>query len=283
MLKRRSLMRYGHILLIPLCLFIFCESGMADNSLKGNIDDRLVLLNWSEYLDPEVLEEFEEKFGIGITEVYFETDEIRNDMMVSSDGQGYDLVVTSGVDVRNYAGRGWLAPISEAQVPNLKHVNPKWRNAFVEANKYAVPFLWGTLGIAYRSDRITRPVTSWMDLFKPHEDLKGKIIMIKDSRDLIGSALKGLGYSANSTVKEELDSAKKILLSQKSFVKSYSYVSLSEKSSLVTGDAHMAMIYNGDALMLQEHEPSITYVLPREGSILWCDFFLVLQTSKKKN
>jgi spermidine/putrescine transport system substrate-binding protein len=107
--------------------------------------------------------------------------------------------------------------------------------------------------------------------------------MIKDSRDLLGMALKSLGYSANSTSQAELDSAKKLLLAQKPFVNSYSYIALNEKASLVTGEALMAMVYNGDALMIQEHEPAIKFVQPEEGGNLWCDYFLVLDSSPKKD
>jgi spermidine/putrescine transport system substrate-binding protein len=245
-------------------------------------EQQLKLLNWSEYLDPEVLAEFRQRYGIAIAETYFETDEMRNEIMFSTNGAGFDLVLANGSSIASYVRHNWLAHISDKDIPNLRHANPRWRACFPEAASYGVPFLWGTLGIAYRTDKISRPVTSWLDLFRPEAALKGKIIMIKDSRDLIGMALKSLGYSANSTTTRELDEAKQLLLAQKPYVKTYSYITLGENSSLITGDAHMAMMYNGDALVLQQQDPAIAFVEPREGCSLWCDFFVIPASSDKK-
>ncbi|MDH4317355.1 MAG: spermidine/putrescine ABC transporter substrate-binding protein [Desulfobulbaceae bacterium] len=241
-----------------------------------------MLLNWSEYFDQEVLVDFEKEHGIKVTEAYYETDELRTEMLINSDGKGYDLILCNGVNVALYAQKKWLAPIPEKKIPNLQYVDQRWREGFPETKTYGVPFFWGTLGIAYRSDLITKPVTGWHDLFVPDDMLRGKIVMIKDSRDLIGMALKAKGYSANSTNPEELDQAKELLLYQKPFVRAYSYVSLSKQSSMVTGQTMMAMIYNGDALMLQEHEPAIKFVQPKEGGSLWCDYFLIASSSLHK-
>ncbi|MBU0909394.1 MAG: spermidine/putrescine ABC transporter substrate-binding protein [Proteobacteria bacterium] len=257
-------------------------TGIGTASATEESENQLQLLNWSEYFDPEVLAEFKEKFGITVTETYYETDEIRNEILFSTNGTGYDLILSNGSSIASYARHGWLAPIVEKDIPNLRHVSRKWRTSFPESEKYGVPFLWGTLGIAYRTDRTTKPVTSWLDLFKPEEAVQGKIIMIKDSRDLVGMALKALGYSVNSTDNRELEEAKQLLLAQKPAVKTYSYVTLGENSSMVSGDAFMSMIYNGDALVLQQHDKKIDFVLPREGCMLWCDFFVIPASSKKK-
>lgn len=268
--------------IVLFAIFFQCSPG-GEAGAAEPADKQLTLLNWSEYLDPEVLAEFQQRYGIAVTESYFETDEMRNEIMFSANGAGFDLVLANGSAIASYVRHNWLAPISDKDIPNLRHASPRWRASFPEAATYGVPFLWGTLGIAYRTDKVSKPVTSWLDLFRPEESLKGKIIMIKDSRDLIGMALKALGYSANSTATQELDAAKQLLLAQKPNVKTYSYITLGKNSSLVTGDAHMAMIYNGDALVLQEHDPAIAFVQPREGSSLWCDFFVIPSSSTKKD
>jgi len=277
--SRPSFQKFGAHLLASC--FFFALMLFSLNPANGT-EKQLVLLNWSEYFDPEVLADFEKEHGIKVTESYYETDEIRTEMLINSDGKGYDLILCNGVNVALYAKKNWLAPIPEDKIPNLQYVDQRWREGFPDTKTYGVPFFWGTLGIAYRSDLITKPVTGWHDLFVPDEMLRGKIVMIKDSRDLIGMALKAKGYSANSTEPEELDQAKELLLKQKPFVRSYSYVSLSEQSSMVTGQTMMAMIYNGDALMLQEHEPAIKFVQPKEGGSLWCDYFLIARSSPSK-
>jgi spermidine/putrescine transport system substrate-binding protein len=270
-----------------LLLFLFAAlcgnlTAIDKASAADENDNQLKLLNWSEYFDPEVLAEFQKRFGITVTETYYETDEMRNEILFSTNGTGYDLVLSNGSSIASYVKHNWLAPISGKDIPNLQHVSRRWRTSFPESKQYGVPFLWGTLGIAYRTDKTTKPVTGWMDLFRPEEAVQGKIIMIKDSRDLVGMALKALGYSVNSTDNRELEEAKQLLLAQKPFVKTYSYVTLGENSSMVSGDALMAMIYNGDALVLQQHDKKIAFVQPREGCLLWCDFFVIPASSKKK-
>ncbi len=265
------------------CLFLSHAHGEdRAKPQEESAEKKLILLNWSEYLDPEVLQEFKNKTGITVTEVYYETDEIRNEMLVNAEGKGYDLVLSNGTSIATFAQKGWLSPIAKSEIANLRFVDDKWRDSFPDAGKYGTPFLWGTLGIAYRSDKLPKPVTSWMALFKPDPALKNKILMIKDSRDMVGMALKALGYSVNSTDMNELDEAKKLLFAQKPFVKSYSIYSLTENSALVKGEALISMMYNGDALALQEFNPTIKFVLPEEGGNIWCDYFVVMNSSKKK-
>lgn len=242
----------------------------------------LVFLTWSEYIEPDIVKEFEKKYNAKIKEIYFETDEMRDEMMVTADGNGYDLIMSNGPTITRYVKRKWLAPTNKKQIPNFKYIDKKWLKAFPEAEKYAVPYFWGTVGIAYRKDKVGKPVTSWSQLFKPEEELRGRIVMIKDSRDLVGMALKSLGYSANSKDKNEHAAAEKLLMAQKPYVKSYSSLNLTKDSVLVTGEAWIAMAYNGDALMLKEFNEDIEFVVPQEGGNLWCDYLVVAESSSKK-
>ena len=242
----------------------------------------LVFLNWSDYLDPEILKEFETTANVKVREFYFETDEARNEILLEMDATGYDLVIVDGGSIRKLAKRGWLEPLDTSAIANLKHLYPRWRTALPEAEKYGVPYFWGTLGIAYRKDLVPEPMTSWMHLFRPHESLRNKIVMIRNPADLIGMALKSLGYSANSTDRKALSAAEALLMQQKPFVKAYSYVALSEESALITGAVAAAMIYSGDALMLGEHDPNIVYAFPEEGSHIWVDYVAILSRSKNK-
>jgi spermidine/putrescine transport system substrate-binding protein len=107
--------------------------------------------------------------------------------------------------------------------------------------------------------------------------------MVSDSRDVIGMALKALGYSANSTNERELAEAEQLLLKQKPYVRNYAYLSMGQESVLVKGDVWMVMMYSGDALMLKEHNPEIMYVVPREGGNIWVDYIAILRSSANKD
>jgi spermidine/putrescine transport system substrate-binding protein len=181
-----------------------------------------------------------------------------------------------------YAKRGWIEAIDHKRLKNLKHIIPRWAKAFAASETHGVPYFWGNLGIAYREDLVDKPPASWMDLYKPDESLRGRIVMNKTSRDLIGMALKALGYSANSVDRDELRAAERLLMHQKPFVRAYSYVSLNAQSAMVSGEVAMAMMYSGDALMLMEHHPKIRFVLPKEGGNLWVDYLTVAAKSSNK-
>ncbi|MCW9023239.1 MAG: spermidine/putrescine ABC transporter substrate-binding protein [Gammaproteobacteria bacterium] len=245
-------------------------------------ENELVFLTWPEYIDPEIVKKFEKQYQVKVRMVYFETDDMRDAMLLDSNGKGYDMVLIVGENIRIYNKRGWIAPLTQTQVPNLRFIGKKWLNAFEQTNGYAVPYFWGTLGIAYRKDLVEHEVTSWKELFIPEARLKNKILMIKTTDDVIGMALKALGYSANSTNPSEYQHVKEMLVKQKEYVKDFSYIKLTEDSALVKGDVYAAMVYNGDALALKELNPEIEFVLPREGGGLWVDYISVMASSNNK-
>lgn len=242
----------------------------------------LNFLTWSEYIDPEVVAEFEKQYQAKVNFTYFEDDDQRDAMLVKSGGAGYDLAIVNGVQVNAYQRHGWLAPLTKTDIPNMKYIDDKWTKAFERAPGYGVPYFWGTLGIAYRKDLLKETITSWSQIFHPTEAMRGKIIMLGVSRDVVGMALKSLGYSANTTDPKAIDSVYALLKAQKPYVKSYAYMTLDEKSPLVTGEAVIAMAFSGDALTIKEFNENIEYVLPEEGGNLWIDYITVFNSSPRK-
>lgn len=239
----------------------------------------LRILNWPNYFAPDLLAAFEAANGVRVVETYYESGDDRTQILYDSRGKGYDVVITDGTALEAYISQGWLAEITEDQVPNLAHIDPYWRSARPYSVPYGVPFFWGTLGIGYRADLVPEPLTSWLQIFQPVDDLAGRIVMTYDQRDLIGMALVALGHSVNGTDPQALAEAEGLLLHQQRFVRSYSYISLDEASAMVSGDVWAAMMYNGDALLLQEHHPDIAYSVPTEGTMLWIDYYVVLSSS----
>ncbi|TKB10846.1 PotD/PotF family extracellular solute-binding protein [Desulforhopalus sp. IMCC35007] len=263
---------------------MFSSLSHAEETLQPQEDGKeiLTILNWSDYMDSEVIREFEEMYNVQVKEVYFETEDLRTDMLLRATGKKIDLVVCNDIAIRAYAKIGWIEPLAREEIPNLKYIDPRWQKLSPESQRYGVPYLWGTTGIAYRKDKVTTPVKSWKALFQPNEELRQKILMVNDVGDIFGMALKLLGYSANSTDPENYEEVEKLLVSQRPFVRNYGYISLDESSVLVTGDVWMAMIYNGDAIALMEYQPSIEYIVPDEGGNIWVDYLCVMQSSDNK-
>jgi spermidine/putrescine transport system substrate-binding protein len=243
----------------------------------------LVFLNWADYLEPELIKAFEARCDCKLTQVYFEDDDHRDELMLAGEGAGYDVAIVNGLMLDLYRKRGWLEPVPARGLDNLHQIDPRWEQAFEAAPGYAVPYFWGTMGIAYRKDLVPEPITSWRQLMQPAEALRGKIRMIHSARDLITPALKALGASVNATDTEVLKRAEQLLLAQRPYVGSYTYLSLAEDSALVTGDAVAAVMFSGDALMIKEFDANIEYVLPEEGAQLWVDYLVVTARSTNKD
>ncbi|WP_299792607.1 spermidine/putrescine ABC transporter substrate-binding protein [uncultured Shewanella sp.] len=265
-----NLVRYA--LLILLCLF---------TQLSYGAERTLTILNWSEYLDPELVQLFEQKYQVKVSEVYYGSDEQRSDILLQNNAYGYDLILSSGVDLQSYINRGWVAELEKEKLSFLEQLNPKWRDAFPGASQFAIPYFWGTVGIVYRHDLLKEPITHWKQLYQPSAELQGKLGMIDEPRDLIGMGLKSLGYSVNSEVNSELSEVEQVLQSQKSKVNSYIYMTLDEHSPIISGEILASMIYSGDALMVKEHSEDLTFVLPEEGGAIWVDYLTIGAKAKE--
>ena len=268
--------------LSTMLIILLLLSILATQTLLASEKSReLVILNWSEYMDPAMTEAFEKKHNVKIKHVYFESDDARDQILLQTEGRGFDLILTNGITINIYRQRGWLQPLTSSKIPNRKHLENRWTDAFPSSRDYGVAYFWGTLGIAYRKDLVSKPIVSWKQLFEPAEELRGKILMVKSSRDLIGMSLKALGYSANSENPDELSQAEDLLLKQKPYVASYGYITLDQSSSLVKGDIIAATVYGGDALNVAEHNENIVYVLPQEGGNIWIDYFTLSSYAKQ--
>ncbi len=273
--KQKS--RLGRLSFIVGAFFI-CV-GMA---ASAHAQQPLKIYTWSEYIDPEIVEEFEQEFNAELIFNYFESDQARDEELAAVDGRGYDLLMINSTQVERYGKRGWLEPIDWEAIPNSQHLDPKWTNAFAKVSTYAVPYFWGTMGIAYRKDLVPGGFDSWIDLFNPDEALRDKIVMISDSRELTALALKAKGHSANSSKSKDLSDARELLMIQKPFVQQYAYPNISEDSSMLSGDVWVASMYNGDAMVLQDQDENIAFTLPTEGGLIWVDYFAVAKASEKK-
>ncbi|WP_413698843.1 spermidine/putrescine ABC transporter substrate-binding protein [Psychromonas sp. KJ10-10] len=192
----------------------------------------------------------------------------------------YDVVMINGNDVVPYAKRDWIMPIGENNVPNLKQMDKRWVNAWEGTAEYAVPYLWGTFGIVYRSDLIKDKITSWMQFYQPQEAWRGKMMVVDIHRLGLGLALKGLGHSINTDDPNAVNEAIALLNKQRPYVQTYGYFKTNAESGIVSGETWIGQAWNGDALLLQKRNPAIHYVLPKEGGEIWMDYMVVSKHTK---
>lgn len=226
----------------------------------------LNIYNWSDYLDPEVLAEFEEQFGV---KIYYDSYDSNEALLAKLQLgiSGFDLVFPSDYMVEIMIKLDLLEPLDKAQIPNIKYLDARFLNQpFDPENGYSLPYAWGTSGIAYRADYVTEPVDSWNVLFDPK--YSGRVVLLDDMRETIGMALKFLGYSLNSTNPEELEQARDVLLKQKPLVKAYISA---QPQILLSGDAWLAHNWVSYTNMVAAENPNIRYAVPKEGSSRFID------------
>jgi spermidine/putrescine transport system substrate-binding protein len=268
------------LLLLPALFYIIC---VAAEPQTPTAKQQLVFLNWSEYIDPDLIEKFEQQHDAEILQMYFQGDEERDQLLLETEAQGYDLIMLNDPNIGLYKQRGWITALDKAQISNLKHIDQHWIDIVPEAKGYAVPYFWGTMGIAYRKDLVKEPITKWQQLFNPAPYLQGRISMFNDVHSLVGMALMCLGYSVNSIEPAQIEEAERLLLAQKPYVKFYAPIKVNEGSELLSGDVIAGMAYSGDALQTREYNPDIEYVIPEEGSSVWVDYLVVSDKSKVKD
>ena len=243
----------------------------------------LRVYTWSDYVDPELVSEFEAQFDAHVMFAYFASDGLRDKELTNSKGTGYDVIMVNQVQMAAYIKLGWLSPMKRNALPNLANIDPRWTEPYADVDElYGAPYFWGTLGIAWRSDLYPAGVHSWSELLEPDESLKGYILMPDFGRELVGIALLAQGYSVNTSDRELIRKSGEMLLRQQPYVQGYGIPSLDENSSLLTGDIRVAPMYSGDALTLQEFSSDIEFQLPEEGSFQWIDYLTIAKDSDQK-
>lgn len=265
---------------VTICI-LFIGGGFYYAEESGVVnDDKLVVYNWGEYIDPEVLTIFEEETGINVVYEEFETNEILYPK-VSSGAIAYDVVCPSDYMIQRMIENGLLTEINFDNIPNIKNIGKQYMEQsrqFDPENKYSVPYCWGTVGILYNKTMVDEPVNSWSILWDPK--YKDNILMQDSVRDAFGATLKYLGYSLNSTDLDELTEAKNLLIEQKPLVQAYVIDQVRDK--MIGNEAALGVIYSGEAIYTQKENPNLEYVIPKEGSNIWIDSWVIPKNAEHK-
>ena len=264
------------ILIVIAALIVGSFAGMKTTSGKNTLN----VYNWGEYIDPEVITMFEKETGIDVVYDEFEM----NEEMYSKVETGavkYDVVCPSDYTIQRMIEADLLAELNYDNIPNIKYIGKDYlqsAEAFDPGNKYAIPYCWGTVGILYNKTMVDEPIDSWSAIFD--EKYKNNILMINSVRDAMGIALKYLGYSLNSTDRDELEEATNLLKEQKPLVQSYVVDQVRDK--MIGNNAAIGIIYSGEAIYTRRENPDLEYVVPKEGSNIWIDGWVIPKNSENK-
>ncbi len=245
----------------------------------GSKKETLSVYNWGEYIDPELIDKFEDETGIKVVYETYDTNELML-AKLESEASNYDIIFPSDYIIQELLRKDMLLEIDFSNIPNFEYIDDRFKNLDYDPdNRYSVPYFWGTLGIMYNSDIVKEPIDSWDILWD--EKYAGKILMLDSIRDTVGVALKKLGYSLNTKDEEKVREAGRLLIEQKPLVNGY-YVD-EIKDMMLNGDALIALNWSGAAMDIYwEEVENIQYIVPKEGTNVWFDCMVIPKTSKNK-
>lgn len=252
-----------------------CACG-SDTSSNGEV----IVYNWGEYIDPEVLTRFTEETGIKVVYDEYETNEIMYPK-VENGASAYDCICPSDYMIAKMIQNDLLSEINFDNIPNYSNIDPEYitqSQEFDPENKYSVPYTCGTVGILYNPDMVDDPVDSWGILWD--EKYEGNILMQDSVRDAFMVAQKYLGYSMNSTNQYELEECKDLLIKQKPLVQAY--VVDQARDKMIGEEAAMAVIYSGEYLYTKNENPKLEYAIPKEGTNVWIDSWVIPKNAPNK-
>lgn len=268
----------AHWLLLCILLCTSLLSGCS-TSPSTAIGSELSVYSFAEYLPAELLQNFEKETGVKVTlATYANNEELLAEL--ETHPTQYDVIIPSDYAVEILINNDALQPLDLTKIPNYNNIEPSFLSPYFDPGgvstsrrpaarnqKFTLPYLWGTTGIAYDTTKVTDPITSWADLWRP--ELAGHLVVLDDAREMVGLTLLTLGYDKNSTNAEQIAAAGEKLKQLAPGI--IAFDSAKPEQYLLSGEAWAGVVFNGNAALANQANPNIRYVFPQEGAGIWFD------------
>lgn len=275
-MKRLQSLLIGIIAIILILLLgvrhLERSSGMAGAKV-------LNIYNWGDYIDPQLITQFEQETGYKVNYETFDSNEAMF-TKIQQGGTAYDIAIPSEYMIQKMMEEHLLKKLDHNKIKGLDNIDPRFLDlSFDPNNHYSIPYFWGTLGIVY-NDKFVKAdeIKEWDDLWRP--ELADDIMLIDGAREVMGLGLNSLGYSLNSKNDEQLQEAVVKLRKMTPNVKAI--VADEIKMYMANEEASVAVTFSGEAADMMAENEHIHYVIPEEGSNLWFDNIVIPKTSKNE-
>uniref|UniRef100_UPI004056C8C6 ABC transporter substrate-binding protein n=1 Tax=Agathobacter sp. TaxID=2021311 RepID=UPI004056C8C6 len=278
---KKRLLCAGIFAIFLITALIGC-GGISSTEESKKSGNTLTVLNYGKYIDEDALKQFEKETGIDIKYEEYESPEEMY-TKYKAGAIDYDVICTSEYIIQKLISEGEVLEQDYASLKNYGNIDSDiltMAQSYDANNTYTVPYFYGTLGIVYDTTKVSEEeVTSWNCLWdKKH---KNEIIMMNSVRDAFVPALKLSGYSINDTGESNLRDALSLL--NKQFPIVYAYFVDEIGDEMISGNAHMALIYSGEAAYAMDYNENLAYAIPKEGSNLWIDSWFIPKTCKNES
>lgn len=240
---------------------------------KGSAD-QLFIYTWAGYTDNALLDRFAEKTGIRVVADVFSSNEEMLARVQAGGARAYSIIYPSDYMVVQMTELGLLSPLDHSSLGGLDRLKKQFQNPVYDpGNRYSVPLSWGTTGLIYNTEQLKEAPEDWDYLWEHKQELARRMTLASDVREVMGAALRMLGYSLNSTNQEQVKQAYEKLVELKPAIASFTTDAW--RPQMLTGDLKVAMCYSSDANEVISDNDKLKYVVPKSGSSLWTDTLVI--------
>ena len=266
-----KLNRYALIVILSIALVLFTASAAAQQA------EKLVIFNWSQYMNPAIIKQFEKKYGVEVVQNYYGSLPEMFAKLRAGGASQYDIVVPSNYFVPRLIATGLIQPLDHSQIPNLANLMPRFTDpAFDPRNKYTAAYQWGDTAIAYNAKNLPGAPQTWAILFDPEVNTQYPFVLGTDAQVVFGAACAYLGKSYTCESRDDWKQAAQLILKTKQRSNFAGFMDNTPLlKSLARGNVSAGMSYNGDYVFDRSESPdafkNIKYVVPKAGAELWVD------------
>ena len=270
-----------------LALFALSTAAIAQEKVVN-------VFNWSDYIEPSILEDFTKETGIKVVYDVFDSNEILETKLLAG-GSGYDVVVPTASFMGRQIQAGVFQKLDKAKIPNYGNV---WDMVaeriatYDPGNEYAIDYMWGTTGIGYNKAKIKAAlgvdkIDSWDVVFQPDQIAKLKdcgVYMLDSATDILPAALNYLKLNPDSKNPDDLQKAEDLMMSIRPNIRKFH--SSEYINALANGDICMVVGFSGDVFIAQtraveaKQGVEIEYSVPKEGAMMWFDVMAIPADAK---
>jgi spermidine/putrescine transport system substrate-binding protein len=249
--------------------------------LQALAEDKIVnVYAWSGEIPDTVVRQFEKATGIRVNLSTYDNNEIMYAKLRANKHAGYDVVNPSSYFVDRMRKQGMLEKLDKSKLPNVKYLDPAYLQAdYDKGMAYSLPHVSGVTGIFVNTNYYaTTKLTKWADLWDARYD--NKLMLLNDTREVFSMALLMLGFSANDQDPAHIKAAYLKLKALMRNVKVFSSETVT--SIIIDEDATLGMAWNGDVFKAAKENPSVAFIFPQEGFVIWVDNLVIPENAPHK-
>ena len=267
--------------LIVLCILLTLVGCSKSDPVDKYGSDVLNVFNWGEYIGEDVIANFEEEYGVKVNYSLFDSNEIMYTKLLS--GNTYDVIVPSDYMIERLMEEELIQPLDYTYMTNLDDLDTEvlaLRDEHDDGGKYSIPYFWGTVGLVYNKNNVDidkLDKLGWSIL--KDKEYAGRIFMYDSERDSFMVVLKALGYSMNTENMDEINKAYEWLCDLHDTM-SPAYVTDEVTDAMINNEKDIAVVYSGDAAFIISQNEDMGYYMPKEGTNVWSDGFVIPSNAK---